>query len=250
MVLNDEKEIVQKIRESIKQADKVLVGIGNEFDVKWPEEDMNPGQYLGGVKCHNYITDNQTLLEHDKAYKNIKELLKDKDYAIISLTMDDAIYRVFDREDKLVCPCGGVSFLQCEKGCQKEVVPYQKEKEKLNIKNIQQPICPHCQAPMVFNNIAAETYVEEGYLPKFEEYKKWLQTTINRKLCILEFGVGLKHPGVIRFAFDKLAYYNMKSEFYRIHESLYQHTAENSDRGISVPLNSLDLMTKSIWEIQ
>lgn len=240
MVLTDEKEITEKIRESIRQADKVLVGIGNEFDVKWPEEDMNPAQFTGGVKCFEYITDKNKVLAQDIAYRHMKELLKDKDYAIISLTMDDAIYRVFDREDKIVCPCGGVSFLQCENGCQKEVFPFRGEK--------MHPVCPHCQSSLVFNNLAAKHYVEEGYLPKFAEYKKWLQTSINKKLCILEFGVGLLHPGVIRFAFDKMAYYNMKSEFYRIHESLYQHTAENHERGISISMNALELMQKPIWD--
>lgn len=240
MVLTDEKETVEKIRESIRQADKVLVGIGNEFDVKWPEEDMNPAQFSGGIKCCDYIRNSNNKLVQDSAYRHIRDMIKDKDYAIISLTMDDAIYRVFDREDRIVCPCGGVSYLQCENACQKEVIPYEGQKI--------QPVCPHCQRGMVFNNLAAEHYAEEGYLSKFTEYKKWLQTTINKKLCILEFGVGLSHPGVIRFAFDKMAYYNMKSEFYRIHETLYQHTAENHDRGISVSMNALDFMQKTIWD--
>ena len=236
MLLTNEAEIVDKIKESIRRADKVLVGIGNEFDVKWPEEDMNPSDFIGGMKCYDYITNKENVLLQDTAYGHIKELLKDKDYAIISLTMDDAVYRIFDREDNIVCPCGGVSFLQCENACQKEVFPFQRQKI--------QPVCPHCQSGLVFNNLAAEHYVEEGYLAKFAEYKKWLQTTINKKLCILEFGVGLQHPGVIRFAFDKLAYYNLKSEFYRVHENLYQHTAENHERGISISMNALDLMQK------
>lgn len=236
----NELEMIQKIKASIQEADKVLIGIGNEFDVKWADGE-GYDSWEEAVNCQKKIADLEKALPQDVAYKNLKELLKDKDYYIISLAMDDAIYRVFDDEDKIVTPCGGFRRLQCENGCEHEVVPYDGSEG--------QKICAHCGGKMVFNNLKANTYVEEGYLDNFAAYKKWLQTTINRKLCIIELGAGMKFPGVIRFAFDKMAYYNQKCDFYRVHESLYQHTAENHERGISVPANSLSLMQSKAFEI-
>ena len=49
---------------------------------------------------------------------------------------------------------------------------------------------------------------------------KFLQKTINRKLCILELGVSMRFPGVIRNAFEKTAYYNQKAKMFRIHQTL------------------------------
>lgn len=104
-------------------------------------------------------------------------------------------------------------------------------------------LCNECGETLIFNNIYADEYYDEnGYLDKFADYKKWLQTTINKNLCILELGVGMRFPTVIRFAFDKLAYYNQKCHFYRVHETLFQHTAENCERGISIKQNAKEFL--------
>ena len=36
------------------------------------------------------------------------------------------------------------------------------------------------------NTLKAETYIEEGYLPRWKDYMKWQTGTINRSLVILE----------------------------------------------------------------
>ena len=38
---------------------------------------------------------------------------------------------------------------------------------------IPEDICPHCGAPLTGNTIQAETYIEEGYLPRWAAYKTW-----------------------------------------------------------------------------
>ena len=87
---------------------------------------------------------------------------------------------------------------------------------------------------LVFNNIDAEKYNEEGYLRKWMIYKKWLQGTVNKNLCILELGVGMNYPSVIRWPFEKIAFYNQKSELFRVHSRLYQITEEIKDRGYGI----------------
>lgn len=223
-----------KISASVQDADKVLVGIGTEMKRTGKTDD-------GSLR---------------KAYENLKELLTEKDYYIVSLCMDDMIYTAFEREDNVVCPCGGVSMLQCEDACTKElyptietapeVLPYL-EKEQWEMAGELLPVCPHCGKRLVFNNILAENYLEEGYLEQWERYLTWVQSTINRKLCILEIGVSMQFPNIIRWAFDKLAYFNKKAEFYRIHTSLYQHSEENGDRGYSVRMNGLDFLENAEW---
>ena len=69
-------------------------------------------------------------------------------------------------------------------------------------------------------------------------YTKWLQGTLNRKLLILELGVGLSRPGIIRFPFEKITMINQKASLIRIHAHLYQLPEELADRGYSVQENA------------
>ena len=97
------------------------------------------------------------------------------------------------------------------------------------------------------NNVYANNYDESGYLENWSIYKKWLQGTINKKLCILELGVDLSFPSVIRWPFEKVAFYNQKADFIRVNERLYHMSEELKDKGISVAKNSIDwLLEKEI----
>ncbi len=69
-------------------------------------------------------------------------------------------------------------------------------------------------------------------------YTKWLQGTLNHDLLILELGVGLSRPGIIRFPFEKITMINQKSSLIRIHAHLYQLPEELAERGHSVQENA------------
>ncbi|MDE6743775.1 MAG: hypothetical protein K2J95_07870 [Lachnospiraceae bacterium] len=219
----------KKIKNSLQEADKVLIGIGTELQFT---ED-------GDVqRCRN-------------AYANLRGKLEGKDYFVISLCMDDMIYTSFSREENIVCPCGGLMLLQCVDACTKELYPVRElcaeavpylEKVQWKYAEDMLPVCPKCGKPLTFNNIRTENYLEEGYLEQWGQYKTWLQSTINRRLCMIELGVGMQYPSVIRWAFDKLAFYNQKAEFYRIHTTLYQHTKENGERGYSIKEHGLNFL--------
>lgn len=83
---------------------------------------------------------------------------------------------------------------------------------------------------------------EEEKTEAWETYMKWLQGTLNRKLFVLELGVGLKYPDVIRFPFEKIAYFNQKADFCRVHDRLFQLPAELGGKGNSIQLNPIRLL--------
>ena len=103
------------------------------------------------------------------------------------------------------------------------------DEEKISL--YRRPVCPHCGRPLVFNNVDASKYIEDEYLGIWAVYRKWLQGTVNKAVCLLEIGVGMKYPTVIRWPFEKITYYNQKAELFRIHSRLYQVTEEISGRG-------------------
>ena len=107
-------------------------------------------------------------------------------------------------------------------------------------------VCPICDDNLILNNIYTEKYDERGYLDQWQKYTKWLQGTLNKKLCILELGVGMQCPSVIRFPFEKIGYFNQKADFIRINKNLYQLTEELKEKGISISENAVDWLA-SMW---
>ena len=100
--------------------------------------------------------------------------------------------------------------------------------------------CSQCGGDIILNNIYAESYNENGYLEKWQLYTKWLQGTLNKKLLVLELGVSMRFPSVIRWPFEKVAFFNNKAFFIRINEKLYQITEELSSKGVGIAENAID----------
>ena len=107
---------------------------------------------------------------------------------------------------------------------------------------IEKPVCPICQKEAKMNIVKTEGYLEEGYLPDWERYRKWLSCTLNKKLCILELGVGFQYPSVIRWPFEKTAFLNNKASFVRVNSKFFQLSEELKGKAISIPQNPLVLL--------
>lgn len=254
------KEIKAQIRAKINEADFVLVGIGEEFDcIGYLAANEKYNRVCNQLAEHNlealvpyvnsfFLRENTRLRD---AYKNLSDLLTDKDVFIVSTCM--TAFRTAEVVDtnRIVEPCGSTLKLQCQDGCEEALFLTPKEFIELLEKCIiteegweemKEHKCGACGKEMVFNTLYANHYLEAGYLPKWSEYTAWLQRTVNKKLCILELGVGLKYPSVIRWPFEKTAFYNKKSYFVRVHEKLSQLTPDLKDKGIGMAVNAVEFL--------
>lgn len=196
--------------EHLAGAKKVLVGIGGEWR----------------ADKHSEIR---------QAYEALAQLLRDKDYFIVTTNTDAVIYDSSLEDGRIVAPCGNETWRQCSKTCTKDI---------WEPGEIPEDICPHCGAPLVGNTREAEVYIEEGYLPQWHKYTKWLTMTINQELLVLELGEGFQVPTVIRWPFEKTVYFNQKSHMYRVHETLSQVTEEIKERAVAVSENSVEWIQK------
>mgnify|MGYP002425597266 FL=1 len=216
------ENVKTEVMEKIKEAQKVLIGIGKEWALRDDEKDIR--------FCH--LTDpSQSDLK--AAYEALYDLIKEKDYYIVTTLTDGAVYEMPFEKNRIVAPCGNIHWRQCSKACTKDIW---EESE------VPDDVCPHCKAPLTGNTIKAETYIEEGYLPRWKDYMKWQTGTINRSLVILELGEGFATPTVMRWPFEKIIYFNRKSRLYRINESFYQLPKEAEECGVSVHENSVRWM--------
>lgn len=216
------ENVKTEVMEKIKEAQKVLIGIGKEWALRDDEKDIR--------FCH--LTD-PSQADLKAAYEALYDLIKEKDYYIVTTLTDGAVYEMPFDKNRIVAPCGNIHWRQCSKACTKDIW---EESE------VPDDVCPHCKAPLTGNTIKAETYIEEGYLPRWKDYMKWQTGTINRSLVILELGEGFATPTVMRWPFEKIIYFNRKSRLYSINESFYQLPKEAEKRGVSVHENSVRWM--------
>lgn len=252
------------LREKISGADMVLVGIGEEFGCSEKKlmESERYQELLSKVKEENewmlpyfYAKISEKEVNQD-AYRRLGELLSGKNYFIISLRTDDIVYanKFGLTEDRIVTPCGGIRKLQCEENCMDKIynIPEIMEQDIEKMwsdnccnKRTEKLKCPDCGKSLVFNKIGVAQYCETDYLPQWEKYTKWLQGTLNRNLCILELGVGMKYPSIIRWPFEKMAFFNQKATIFRVHSKLYQLTEELRDKGYAVEMNPIEFLVNS-----
>ena len=215
----------KNIRELIDDADLVLIGIGKEFEKE------------------RFVAREDELL----ALNKLAEVLGKKNYFVLSICTNDIAKKSNLQKDRVVQPCGTVAQKQCESRCEEGLQELtSEEKDALNalipseeLPEIDLGICPKCGSPLVLNTVYTENYDENGYLKDWNRYTKWLQGTLNKKLCILELGVDLMYPSIIRWPFEKVAFYNNKAHFVRVNERLYHMSEEIKDKGISIPQNAV-----------
>lgn len=241
---------IKQVIEDIREADLVLVGIGEEMDLQ--RKLRSDGRYVKLAEAIDekqllpYIEKvmlNETGQEKKEVYTNLEKCLNNKNYFIISLCRDGVIANTGLIQDRIVEPCGSYKKLQCAEGCSKDLYEVPEEflaKVEMGLSEgdfsdaAEIPVCPHCGKALVFNNIEAEHYVEEGYLDKWNIYQKWLQGSLNKKLCILELGVGMQYPTVVRWPFEKITFFNLKATLYRVHSRLYQTADEIKERSFGI----------------
>lgn len=219
------KEYINKIEES----DLILIGIGNEFEAL------------------RYICEESAV----KAIAELKNILGKKNYFVITTCTNNILLEAGLPKERIVAPCGNLEVKQCSKACQgslHELTDDEKQYIRENCdsnEELQLGVCPHCGAPMTLNNVYASEYAEEGYLGDWKMYTKWLQGTLNKKLCVLELGVDLTFPNIIRWPFEKVAFYNQKALFIRVNEKLYHMSEELKDKGIAVNKKSIDWLLET-----
>ncbi len=262
--MKDDK--LRELKEKIEDAEYVLLGVGEDFQYDWNEliEDKRYQEIekeIGDKEAYIWIVPflQKMILEQSredkwkKAYRQLSSLVAGKNYFIVSLCMDDYIFDTGMDERRIVTPCGGFRKMQCNHNCSHTVsdIPLdsyrsvlQYYNKELSLQDMQEPHCEICGAALRFNQLGVDKYAEEGYMEQWNAYTKWLQGTLNKKLCVLELGVGMEYPTIIRFPFEKIVFYNQKAHIYRVHPLLYQLGEEIADRGCGIRENPIEFLCR------
>ena len=239
--INDYSAEIEKIKELIKTADAVLIGAGaglstaagfiyggkyfldNFADIheKYGYTDM----YSAGF--HNFYTSEEKwgywarfiYLQRYKEgakllYKQLLNLVKDKNYFVLTTNVDHQFQLAGFDKNRLFYTQGDYGLFQCSVPCHNKTYDNETQvKEMLAaikdglIPSALIPKCPVCGKEMTTNLRADDKFVEdEGWHKAAANYSDFVEKNNDKKLLLLELGVGWNTPAIIKYPFIRMAH--------------------------------------------
>ena len=263
--------MIQNLAGYIQSFDSIVIGIGNEWN--WVSKGLARDERYN--KLLTYCRDEehswllpvieyeyayyQTDTKIENAYKALRNIIGDKKYFLVAdIFLQDALMYGFD-PSRSVYPCGTYMYLQTS-DIDDTLRLSDKTSEFMGLVNKIHGIImenegefdeydtflqPFINDKMLYLNQKRKEYRsikynESAYQDNWTSYMKFLTDTLNSKLLLLELGVGLDYPTVIRWPFEKVAFINNKARMIRVHEKLYQRTPEIQDKTDSIQMNSVN----------
>ena len=260
---NSMDDNIEKLKSELTQTKTVIIGAGaglstaagfvyagerfekyfKDFADKYHFQDM----YAGGFYPYEtweeywaywsrYIYVNRYMDAPASLYQKLYELVKDKDYFVITTNVDHCFQKAGFDKKRLYYTQGDYGLFQCGVPCHdktydneetvramvvaqgyqiaadgslylpENIIPKMTVPEKLI------PHCPKCGKSMTMNLRADNTFVQDdGWYEAAKRYELFLEKHENDSVLFLELGVGYNTPGIIKYPFWKMTAENPKA---------------------------------------
>lgn len=173
-------------------------------------------------------------------YKRLYEIVKDKNFFVITTNVDHQFQLSGFPKDKLFYTQGDYGLFEC-RNCRKTFYNYDYVVNMMNdtynhkISSKLVPKCPICKSNLELNLRCDEFFVEdEGWHEACKRYTKFLEENKNKKILFLELGVGYNTPSIIKYPFMNMTYQNKNSLYLVISKDDNYIPKEIKDRSIIV----------------
>ncbi|MGX7081377.1 Uncharacterised protein [Gemella morbillorum] len=163
-------------------------------------------------------------------YKDLYDIVKNKDYFVITTNVDSQFEKTgFDR-NKIFEVQGNYGEFQCSIPChnkvyknKEQILEMIKEQRDLKIPTKLIPKCTVCGEEMAMHLRSDGTFVEtKEWYEQSEAYYDFLNKNQNKKIVLLELGVGFNTPTIIRFPFEKLNKILPKTSLIRVNKENFE----------------------------
>lgn len=252
----------------LQEADAVIIGAGaglstsagfiytgkrfddyfSDFIKKYGFGDMYSGGFypFESLEEHwaywsRYIFINRYMDCDNGTYERLYELVKDKDYFVLTTNVDHQFQKAGFDKHRLFYTQGDYGLFQCSEPCHSETYDnetviremvmaqgytikpdgtlFQPEGStlKMTIPTELVPHCPVCGKPMTMNLRADNTFVQdEGWYRASERYSDFLRRHKGLRILFLELGVGMNTPSIIKYPFWRMVYDNPAASYVSI----------------------------------
>lgn len=155
------------------------------------------------------------MLDVTPLHKVLLSLCEGKHLFVLSTNVDGQFVKAGLPADQIFCTQGDYFHIQCSRGCHRQVYDARdlfarmdEARKNCRIPSNLVPKCPVCGGPMSMNLRSDNYFVEDSAWHEAERrFGEFLYEALSsdRKVCLLEVGVGFNTPIIIRFPFEKLA---------------------------------------------
>lgn len=234
---------IDKLKKAFDNCDAIVIGAGAglssaagftysgkrfnkyfaDFKSKYGFDDM----YCGGFYPYQtqeefwaywsrYIYINRYMDIPSDLYNRLYDLVKNKDYFVITTNVDHCFQRAGFDKKRLFYTQGDYGLFQCsEPCCQKtfdneDIIKAMYEQQKnIKIPSALIPKCPHCGKLLTTNLRCDDKFVQDdGWYKANEGYKDFIRRHKNLNILYLEIGVGYNTPVIIKYPFWQMTAQN------------------------------------------
>lgn len=269
--------LISKLQAALLDADAVLLGAGagvsasagftysgerfkkyfHDFADRFHFTDMYSGGFYPYETLEEhwaywsrYIFINRFIPAPKPLYDQLFQLLKDKDYFVLTTNVDHQVQRAGFDKQRLFYTQGDYGLFQCsEPCCQKtydnEKIIYQmmEQQSEMRIPSELVPHCPVCGKPMSMNLRADNTFVQdEGWYRASKHYEDFVRRHQDLNVLYLELGVGVNTPGIIKYNFWQQVYQNPNATYACINQGQSYAPHEIKSRSICIDSDIGDIV--------
>jgi NAD-dependent SIR2 family protein deacetylase len=165
-----------------------------------------------------------------QAYVDLRHMMDDKNYHIITTNADNAFYAAAFDMEKVFRIQGEYGLWQCSNHCHQQTYQDEdlirqmvQEQSVMKIPAELVPHCPKCGAVMEVNKRNEEKgMVEDGHFQEQKgRYEQFLNENQSKKILFLEIGVGHTTPQFIKHPFQQMTGANPKALFVTMNQKDY-----------------------------
>ena len=261
----DYKEQISRLKRELESADAVIIGAGaglsaaagmqytgerfrqyfGDFYEKYRFADM----YSGGFYLYDtleehwaywsrYIFINRYMDAPEPVYRELYDLVKDKDYFVLTTNVDHCFQKAGFDKKRLFYTQGDYGLFQCSVPCHDSTYDneetirqmvlaqgYEIDEEgrmflpegreaKMEIPSELVPLCPKCGKPMSMHLRADDTFVQDhGWHAAAKQYQDFVRRHGDMYILYLELGVGANTPVIIKYPFWQMTARNPKAVY-------------------------------------
>lgn len=244
----DYSDDIKRLKYAIETADSIVIGAGaglsiaagftysgvrfkkyfSDFIEKYGFKDMYSGGFyhFESLEEHwaywsRYVFINRYMDSDNGTYKKLFELVKDKNYFVLTTNVDHQFQKAGFDKHKLFYTQGDYGLFQCSEPCHNKTYDNEEiirrmftEQKNMRIPSELIPRCPKCGKYMTMNLRADNRFVQDkDWYRASERYSDFICKNSGLRILFLELGVGYNTPVIIKYPFWKMTAMNKQATY-------------------------------------